>query len=297
MVLLGLLLVDYEDRRLLWGPESPWTKDLLEERLAEKGTFSIFALAGSSEQFELLFHFFIILSALFMLGWRTRLITPALAVMFWSWRERQPWLLDGGDDLMLLVLIYLSFADLSARWSIDARRAKKRALHAVSRSPTALASDVRWRMATVLHNVALLATLLQVSILYVNTGLLKVQGDFWQEGTALYYALHIEDVQPFPSLSRAIYDNVFLVTVGTYAAVFIQLTFPLLMLNGLTRRLGIVAVTGMHLGVGMLLGLTSFSFIMIATDLLFIRDSTYERFASWTRAVRVRYLRHATAST
>ncbi|MGI5281901.1 HTTM domain-containing protein [Nonomuraea polychroma] len=292
-----MLLVDYGDRRLLWGPESPWTKDILEERLAEDGTFSIFALASYGWQFELLFHFFIILAALFMLGWRTRLITPALAVMLWSWRERQPWLLDGGDDLMLLVLIYLCFADLSARWSMDVGRAKKRAVHAVSSSPAVLTSDVRWRMATVVHNVALLAALLQVSILYVNTGLLKVQGDLWQEGTALYYALHIEDVQPFPNLSRAIYDNAFLVTLGTYAAVFIQLTFPLLMLNGLTRRLGIVAVTGMHLGVGVLMGLTSFSFIMIVTDLLFIRDSSYERFASWARAIRIRYLRHATAST
>ncbi|MGP3964070.1 HTTM domain-containing protein [Nonomuraea sp. 3N208] len=294
---MGLLLVDYGDRRLLWGPESPWTKDILEERLAEKGTFSIFAFAGSSEQFELIYHSFIILVALFILGWRTRLITPALAVMLWSWRERQPWLLDGGDDLMLLVLIYLSFADLSARWSIDARRAKKRTVHAVSGSAAALTSNVRWRMATVLHNVALLATLLQVSILYVNTGLLKVQGDLWQEGTALYYVLHIEDVQPFPNLSRAIYDNAFLFTFGSYAAVFIQLTFPLLMLNSMTRRLGIAAVTGMHLGVGVLMGLSSFSFIMIATDLLFIRDSTYERFAWWARATRIRYLRRAAEST
>ncbi|MBN6053148.1 HTTM domain-containing protein, partial [Nonomuraea sp. RK-328] len=297
LILLGVLLVNHGDRRLLWGPESPWTKDLFTERLAEKDTFSLFALADSDVRFDLLYHAFVILAVLFALGWRTRWVTPVLVVMLWSWRERQPWLLDGGDDVMLLVLIYLCFADLSARWSMDARRAKRRAGNGAAEPVAAPANDLRWRMATILHNSALLAVLVQVCIIYVDTGLLKVRGELWQEGTALYYILHVEDIQPFPGLSRAVYDNMFLVILGSYAAVFLQLSFPLLMLNRVTRALGLIAVTGMHLGIGLLMGLVSFSLIMIATDLLFIRDSTYERFACFVRTARMRHLRHAMSST
>jgi hypothetical protein len=280
LVLLGLLLVNYGDRRLLWGPESPWSISLTEESLAKDGTFSLFAVSDSGVVFEILYHAFIVLAALFVVGWRTRWVTPLLAVMVWSWRQRQPWVLDGGDDVMLLVLIYLSFADLSARWSLDAARAARRSAAA---SPHPPAGGLRRRLATVLHNTALLATLLQVCLLYMNTGLLKVQGRFWQEGTALYYALRVEDVQPFPWLSRLVYDNAFLVTVGSYVAVFVQLTFPLLMLNKVTRRVGLVVVMGMHLGIGLLMGLLSFSLIMISTDLLFVPGSTFERLAQLAR--------------
>ncbi|MFD8527987.1 HTTM domain-containing protein [Streptosporangium canum] len=281
LVLLGLLLTNYGDRRLLWGPESPWTADLLGESLVEDGTFSLFAISESGLLFEILYHAFIVLVVLFIAGWRTRWVTPLLAVMLWSWHQRQPWILDGGDNLMQLVLIYLSFADLSARWSLDARRAH-RGERPPAVSPT---GKLRWRLATVLHNSALLAALLQVSILYMNAGLLKVRGEIWQEGTALYYTLRVEEFQPFPWLSHLIYDNALLVTTGSYAAVFIQLAFPLLMLNRVTRRLGLVAVTGMHTGIGLLMGLSSFSLIMIATDLLFVRDATYMRFAGFVRVV------------
>ncbi|MER6948809.1 HTTM domain-containing protein [Nonomuraea sp. NPDC000554] len=288
LVLLSLLVVNYGDRRLLWGPESPWTLGLTEERLAQDGTFSLFALSDSGALFDVLYHAFIVLAALFLVGWRTRWVTPLLAVMVWSWHQRQPWVLDGGDDIMELILIYLSFADLSARWSLDATRAARRTTGDASTFSGPPTGSLRWRIVTILHNTALLTAMLQVCLLYMNTGLLKVRGRFWQEGTALYYALRIEDVQPFPGLSRLIYDNVFLVTAGSYAAVFIQLTFPLLMLNKVTRRVGLVAVMGMHLGIGVLMGLLSFSLIMISTDMLFVRDATYESVARYVSAVRAR---------
>ncbi|GLW10121.1 hypothetical protein Misp01_52500 [Microtetraspora sp. NBRC 13810] len=286
LILLGLLLLNYGDRRLLWGPESPLSSGPLRESLAKDRTFSLFALSDSGVQFEVLYHAFIVLAALFLVGWRTRWVTPLLAIMVWSWRHRQPWVLDGGDDVMQLVLIYLSFADLSARWSLDAKRAAR-----LSASPDPGTGGLRRRVATVLHNTALLATLIQVCLMYMNTGLLKVQGGAWQEGTALYYALRIEEVQPFPGLSRLIYDNALLVTLGTYAAVFVQLTFPLLMLNSVARRVGLVAVMGMHAGIGLLMGLLSFSLIMMSTDLLFIRGSSIERAAQLVRTVLAQRVR------
>ncbi|MGJ6966336.1 HTTM domain-containing protein [Streptosporangium sp. G11] len=291
LILLGLLLLNYGDRRLLWGPESPLSSGPLRESLAKDGTFSLFALSDSGIQFEILYHAFIVLTVLFLVGWRTRWVTPLLAIMVWSWRHRQPWVLDGGDDVMQLALIYLSFADLSARWSLDAKRAARLSAERGPAFPDPTTGCLRWRVATVLHNTALLATLIQVCLLYMNTGLLKVQGGAWQEGSALYYALRIEEAQPFPGLSRLIYDNALLVTLGSYAAVFVQLTFPLLMLNSIARRVGLVAVMGMHVGIGLLMGLLSFSLIMISTDLLFIRGSSIERAAQLVRTVLAQRVR------
>ena len=291
LILLGLLLLNYGDRRLLWGPESPLSSGSLRESLAKDRTFSLFALSDSGVQFEILYHAFIVLAALFLVGWRTRWVTPLLAIMVWSWRHRQPWVLDGGDDLMQagadLPVVRRSLGPLVAR-----REAGGKVVRGAGPAfPDPATGGLRWRVATVLHNTALLATLIQVCLLYMNTGLLKVQGGAWQEGTALYYALRIEEAQPFPGLSQLIYDNALLVTLGSYAAVFVQLTFPLLMLNSVARRVGLVAVMGMHVGIGLLMGLLSFSLIMISTDLLFVRGSSIERAAQLVRTVLAQRVR------
>ncbi|WP_283134925.1 HTTM domain-containing protein [Rhizohabitans arisaemae] len=311
LVLLALLLTGYTDRRLIWGPESAWTPDLFKESLAEDGTFSLFAISDSGVWFEVLFHVFLLVVVLFILGWRTRWITPVLAVLVWSWHQRQPWVLDGGDNLMQLVLFYLIFADLSARWSLDDRRRVRRAAARAAKASAepapakrdrslgeaenavpgvapglpAFEGGLRWRLATIGHNAALVATLLQVSIVYFNAGLLKVQGEMWQQGTALYYTLRTDEFAPFPRLSRLIWENDLAVASGSYFAVFIQLAFPLLMLNRITRRLGLVAVTSMHLGIGVLMGLGSFSLIMVFSDLLFVRSGTYRRVGAFAQAV------------
>jgi hypothetical protein len=278
LTLLGILFVNYRDRRLLWGPESPWTTDLLATEIAERGSFSLFALSSSALWFELLYHAMIVVAVLFVVGWRTRWITPVLLVLVWSLYERNSLLLDGGDTLMYLVLTYLCFADLSARWSVDApRRAARESL-----------GTLRWKFFTVLHNVALLATLLQMCMLYMTTGLLKVQGLDWQNGTAIYYVLSLFEFQPFPELSQLFYGNELLVVSATYMAVFIQLLFPALMLNTVTRRVELIAVMSMHVGVGVLMGLPFMSLIMITTDLLFVRDSTYARAADLVIAFATR---------
>jgi hypothetical protein len=60
------------------------------------------------------------------------------------------------------------------------------------------------------------------------------------------------------------------------------------MLNSVTRRLGLLAVIGMHVGIGVLLALPFFSLIMIVTDMLFIRDDTYRRVIFVVAALRER---------
>jgi hypothetical protein len=109
------------------------------------------------------------------------------------------------------------------------------------------------------------------------SGLFKAQGQSWQDGTALYYMLQIETLQSWPQLSRLIYTNSVALVIFAYLAVLLQIAFPFLMLNSVTRRVGLAAIVGMHVGIGVLLALPFFSLIMIVADMLFIRDATYRR--------------------
>jgi hypothetical protein len=70
-----------------------------------------------------------------------------------------------------------------------------------------------------------------------------------------------------------------ILAIFAYLAVFLQVAFPFLMLNSVTRRLALPAIMGMHVGIGILLALPFFSLIMITTDMLFIRDASYRRSA------------------
>jgi hypothetical protein len=285
LVLVGILLVNYHERRLLWGPESPWTLEILRDTPPNVRGLSLYQISSSGIWFELVYHLTILLCVLFVLGWRTRWITPPLVVAIWSWQERTPIVSDGGDNLLRLILIYLCFAQLSAHWSLDARRAvRRRAAGHETRNRERLG----WRVATVVHNGAVLAALLQVCLLYMASGLFKAQGQSWQDGTALYYVLHVETLQSWPDLSRFVYTNPVALVTFAYFAVFLQVAFPFLMLNSVTRRLGLLAVIGMHVGIGVLLALPFFSLIMIVTDMLFIRDSTYRRVIFVVAALRER---------
>ena len=293
LVLIGILLINYRERRLLWGPESPWTYEIFRDTPRDLGGLSLYQISSSGLWFELVYHLTILLCVLFVLGWRTRWITPALVAAIWSWQERTPIVADGGDNLLRLILIYLCFAQLSAHWSLDARRAARRqaAGHEARNR-----EQLGWRVATVVHNGAVLAALFQVCLLYMASGLFKVQGQSWQDGTALYYMLQIETLQSWPDLSRLVYTNSVVLVTFAYLAVFLQVALPFLMLNSVTRRLGLIAVAGMHVGIGVLLALPFFSLIMIVTDMLFIRDTTYRRATFVVEALRERRRSHSSSS-
>jgi hypothetical protein len=293
LILLGILLSNYAERRLLWGPESPWTYNIFRGAEQDSGALSLYEISGSAAWFELLYHLMILLSVLFVLGWRTRWVTPALLAAVWSWQARNPVLPDGGDNLMILVLIYLCFAQLSAHWALDARRAARRQIagYEVMRQ-----KRLRWEVATVVHNSAVLAVLLQVCILYMASGLFKVQGERWQEGTALYYVLQIKEYQTWPGLNRFVYMNPIAVVLFAYLTIFLEVAFPFLMLHRVSRRISLVAIIGMHVGIGVLMGLPFFSLTMIVTDMLFIRDATYRRVVFLTAAIRERLARRSASS-
>jgi hypothetical protein len=71
-----------------------------------------------------------------LVGYRTRLATVLLALLA-SLQARNPTLIQGGDNLLLLLLFWGMFLPLGARFAIDAaldRRAGGRRTH-TARSP------------------------------------------------------------------------------------------------------------------------------------------------------------------
>ena len=122
------------------------------------------------------------------------------------------------------------------------------------------------------HNAAVIAVACQVFIIYVSSAMYKIQGSAWDNGTAIYYPMHMHLLDAFPMLNGMITNHLSIVFVATYGTVYLQLFFPFLQLTRPTRILALAGIIGMHVGIGIFLALPFFSLSMIGADMIFLRD-------------------------
>ncbi|MFD8894918.1 HTTM domain-containing protein [Streptomyces sp. NPDC059566] len=292
LLYLVFLLREFPHRDEIWGPGSPWTPAMAQQLFAQTGWNSVLLLSDGRAYFELCYVAALVTSALFMLGWRTRAMSVLFAVVVTSFHARSIFMTDGGDNLILLMSLYLVLTACGRRWSLDARRQRRRAARA-SDAPEPVRGlyaqqlhDARSTLTTVVHNCGILVIAAQVCFLYGSAGLYKIQGPTWGGGTALHYALNLELFQPWPALSHFVDAYPMAVAIAGYVTVLLQVAFPFVLFGRLKYPV-LTVLLGMHLGIAVLLGLPLFSGAMIVADAVFLPDRFYAFLPHlWRRAVR-----------
>ncbi|MEN8654566.1 HTTM domain-containing protein [Streptomyces sp. 21So2-11] len=277
LLYLVFLLREFPHRDEIWGPGSPWTPDMARQLFDQTGWSSILTLSDSRLYFEICYAAALVTAALFTLGWHTRAVSVLFAVVVASFHARAIFMTDGGDNLILLMAVYLVFTACGRRWSLDARRARRRATPAIS---TVKPEDewlrhqlqcFRETLTAVIHNCGVLVIAAQVCFLYGSAGLYKVQGASWGNGTALHYVLNLQLFQPWPGLSHIAADHAVLLAVVGYLTVLLQVAFPFVLFSRLKYPV-LAMLLGMHLGIAVFMGLPLFSGAMIIADAVFLPD-------------------------
>ncbi|MET7428321.1 MULTISPECIES: HTTM domain-containing protein [Streptomyces] len=277
---LVFLLREFPHRHEIWGPGSPWTPALAAQLFDQTGWYSVLILSDSRGYFELCYALALVTSALFMLGWRTRATSVLFAVVVTSFHARAIFMTDGGDNLILLMALYLVLTACGRRWSLDARRERlktARADGAPTRARSLVVQDLRATrrtLVTVVHNCAVFVIAAQVCFLYGSAGLYKVQGSFWGDGTALHYVLNLELFQPWPALSHVLDQYPIVISAVSYLTVLTQVAFPFVLFGRLKYPV-LVMLLSMHVGIAVVLGLPLFSGAMIIADAVFLPDRLY----------------------
>jgi len=185
-------------------------------------------------------------------GWHTRLASLLSFVLVSSFSWRDPLILDGSDLVFRLVPLWLAFTPAGDRWSIDALRRGD--------APVARGWALPIRILE-----------LQIAWIYLATGLEKLGGIDWMQGTAAYYALQLEHTfarpwaNPFasdPALSHLI----------TWYTLAVELSFlPLAMLPfARARSAAALGAAAMQLGILLLMNVGNFPLVMLAACLLFV---------------------------
>ncbi|MFI9391598.1 HTTM domain-containing protein [Streptomyces bauhiniae] len=279
---LGFLLREFPHRHEIWGPESPWTPALARQLFAQTGWHSFLTLSDDRAWLELCYAAAVVTSTLFLLGWRTRITSVLFALVVTSFHARAIFMTDGGDNLILLMSLYLVLTACGRRWSLDARRVRVKAARTdgeprkpVNGGPLVQElRDARRTLTTVVHNCGMFLIAAQVCFLYGSAGLYKVQGAMWGSGTALHYVLHLELFRPWPALSQFVDAHTTLIAVAGYMTVLLQVAFPFVLFGRLKYPV-LVMLLGMHLGIAVLMGLPLFSGAMIVADAVFLPDRFY----------------------
>ncbi|MFD4556606.1 HTTM domain-containing protein [Streptomyces sp. NPDC058469] len=290
---LVFLLREFSYRDEIWGPGSPWTPELARQLFDQTGWLSILTLSDSRPYFETCYALALVTSALFLLGWRTRVVSVLFAVVVASFHARAIFMTDGGDNLILLMALYLVLTACGRRWSLDARRTRRRASarKGESGSTDSGAGEFRHQLAmsrrtltAVLHNCGMFVIAAQVCFLYGSAGLYKVQGGSWGNGTALHYVLNLDLFRPWPELSLLADEHDVLIAIACYLTVLVQVAFPFVLFGRLKYPV-LTMLLGMHLGIAVLMGLPLFSGAMIIADAAFLPDRFYRSLGQLLRPV------------
>ncbi len=184
------------------------------------------------------------------------LATPLAAVVslvgFLSAVNRTPLTVFGFDDALGMLLIPLAIGPAGTVLSLDRRFG----LTTAGQGPSIGA------------NIALRLIQVHLCIVYFFSGIAKLLGVSWWEGTALwgaaansrYRTLDLTWLARHPLLVNAL-------TLGT---LFWEVSYAAIVWPRLTRRLAIAMGIFVHLGIGMAMGMKEFALAMVAANLAFV---------------------------
>ncbi|WP_406341776.1 HTTM domain-containing protein [Streptomyces sp. NBC_01578] len=337
---LALLLREWVHRNQLYGADSPWSWTMAREWNATNHGFTILLWHDGRLWFEIVYLAAIAASVMLLLGWRTRTASLLFMIGVLALQNRNPFVGNGGDNVIHIMAIYMVFTRCGQVWSLDARRsadgrdggwdggrdvvgivmwafftAVLTLVTGLGKLSTGWAlllwgfvlAQMAWwlvrsyapgeprtvmgMVGNVVHAGAMLVIAIQVCLIYSSSGWYKIQGSLWQDGTAIYYALHLGNVTPWPALSHAVAGSSLIVLLLSYGTVIVEVAFPFTLFNSRVRTVMVAIMMSMHLGIGILLGLPFFTMAMIAADSLFLPTAVLRwlsdrmaRAVQWTRA-------------
>ncbi len=155
--MLAYLLLHFSKRAILWGPQGQI--DWIEYTRLTANWLALYRYSPLPAYAELLYWLAVAVSALNLAGFMPRLMGLLFAV-FASATLNRDWLaMDGGHSLLVVLSIYLVFADTSALSIVKRVRAPQ-----VSQT------------AAIVHNAAMFAVSAQVCLMYYWAGFYKLFG-------------------------------------------------------------------------------------------------------------------------
>lgn len=210
--------------------------------------FTIHTLSGAAWFQALLFALAGVFAVALVLGYRTRTVTFVSWVLLLSLHGRNALVLNSGDTLLRMLLLWGMFLPLGARWSIDARR-----------------TDTDRQTVATIGTLALLA---QVVIVYLVNAVHKLGSEEWTSGEAVVYIMQLDHFSILLGPYLAEYPSILRMITFLWVAM-VALSPLLVLFTGWKRADFATLFVGMHLGMFVSMKLGIFPLVSVAALLPF----------------------------
>jgi len=198
--------------------------------------------------FPFFISFVVFLLGIFMILNKGRVIVPLmLFIILVILNLRNPWLNDGSDNVILVLLPFLALT-----------------LYEKSNSSFFIQ----------LHKASILGIKIQICIIYFFTAFYKFQGEMWQNGIAVYYAILVDEFN-VSTLNTFVAKNLYIVVIATYSTLIFEIAFPFLIWFKKTKLFIILIGVMFHLSIWLLMMIDNFSLIMVSSYFIFLSDKEY----------------------
>jgi hypothetical protein len=252
-VILLDLSVRISDLEMFYSNSGVVPLAMLFEQAWNKYYISIHTLSGLWKVQLLLFLANYFFAIMLFIGYRTKLFTVLCWFMMLSLHNRNGFILQGGDDLLRLVLFWCMFIPWGMRYSCDALLTGSNGEISGNKS---------------ICTVATIAYLLQICYIYTGSALLK--GREWDtDYTAMYYVYGLDQVA-YPVTKLFFYYPELLKRL-TILAYYFELLVPLFFFIPVKhqwfRTIGVLAIVLFHLLNSLTLFIGMFPLIGMATTI------------------------------
>ena len=239
----------------LFGSRGFSPSRVTEEILTQKWRWSVlFFQTDDTTVITAAFWLWFAATAALFVGWRTRFAAVLTWFGAYCFQNRSWYTLNGGDDVLMLGLFLLMISPCGRAMSLDSLRARQQLQ---SPAPTFIAP---WSIR--LFQV-------QLCLIYLASGVSKLAGDSWWNGTTLHLVLQDPTMIRFSVAQLVI--PFWITAVLTWTSLAFEVLFVPLVLYRPTRKWTLLFGVLFHLGIYALIEVGWFSFYMLAMYGVWIR--------------------------
>jgi len=192
-----------------------------------------------------------------LLGCLTRLNLFVVFVMFASFAHRNNLIFDGEDVMFRLFTFYLIFTPVGQYLSLPVWLKQRKEKSQVARSSLRAIWPLRLIQ-------------IQTSCVLLFSGLEKLRGEEWLDGTAIYYVSRLDDMfYRFP-VPEFLFESLTWIAIITWSTIALEISLPLAVWIPKTRKYALGLVILFHLSLDYMMSLNLFQWIMIVGWMSFI---------------------------
>lgn len=211
---------------------------------------------------------YIIIILLYILGIGKN-YTALVLLFFLEVVQNLTWItLNGGDNIIKIVMIYMIFID-SFRYFTISKGYKNETTNSYT---------------NFLSNLAGYSICIHLCLIYFISAVHKINADVWFNGVATYYILAGERFIGTP-WNIPLVKNGYFVTLSTYGTILIELLYPFLIWFRNTRKIFIISAIMLHTGIAIFMMLYDFQLVFILLQGFFLSNKfwvkVFQKILNW----------------